>query len=161
MISVTLKGYDGVAARYASFRARMSQRLAGTMSSLGLALQDRVAANLGGAVLQRRTGRLAAAQTMQLAQQDDSVSVSVGFDADAVPYGAINEFGGTTRAHLIAAKRAAALAFPLGARLVFAKRVQHPGSTIPARSFLRAALAEMAADGASEVDGAVMDELGA
>jgi hypothetical protein len=34
--------------------------------------------------------------------------------------------------------------FNLGGRLIFAKRVQHPGSKIPERSFLRSALADFA-----------------
>jgi len=75
-----------------------------------------------------------------------------------VPYGAIQEFGGTTRAHLIAAKQAKALAFSLGGQLVFAKRVNHPGSRIPAHSFLRSALAELAPEALATLRDAVAAE---
>jgi hypothetical protein len=74
----------------------------------------------------------------------DETSVSAGIDTAAAPYAAIQECGGTTRAHVIEAINAAALRFEIGGRTVFAKRVMHPGSVIPARSFLAAALAELA-----------------
>ena len=85
-------------------------------------LLARVAEKLGGGVLQRRSGRLAAAVDGGGGDAPNAVSVSVGFDPAQVPYGAIQEFGGTTRAHIIAAKSARALAFTAGDRLVFAKR---------------------------------------
>ena len=49
-----------------------------------------------------------------------------------VIYAAIHQFGGQTAPHTIAAKYAKALAWPGG----FAKKVNHPGSKIPARPFL-------------------------
>lgn len=47
-------------------------------------------------------------------------------------YAAIHQFGGTTRAHVIRARRKRALAF--GG--ILRKSVNHPGSKIPARPFL-------------------------
>ncbi len=126
------------------------------MTGLGTALAARVQDNLGGAVLARRSGRLAAAQETRIEAGGDAVSVSVGFDPGQVPYGAIQEFGGTTRAHLIAAKNAFALAFTAGDRLVFAKRVNHPGSRIPERSFLRSALTSFSPNAASTVGDTVV-----
>lgn len=51
-----------------------------------------------------------------------------------LPYAAIHEFGGTTRPHVIRAKRANALRF-VGSdgEVWYAKSVNHPGSKIPAR----------------------------
>lgn len=59
----------------------------------------------------------------------DGNSATVGTN---VLYAAIHQFGGQTKAHLIRAKNAKALAF--GG--VFRKSVNHPGSKIPARPFL-------------------------
>jgi len=53
-----------------------------------------------------------------------------------VPYGAIHEYGGTTKPHVIVPKRASVLSF--GGR--FYKKVNHPGSNIPARPYLTPAL---------------------
>ena len=54
-----------------------------------------------------------------------------------VPYGPAHEYGVTTRPHVILPRRAAVLAFELGGRTVFSKKVNHPGSVIPARPVLR------------------------
>lgn len=66
-------------------------------------------------------------------------------------YARIHEFGGTTRPHIIEPKRANVLAFGglvagssrAGSQMsgtVFARRVRHPGSKIPARPYMRPAL---------------------
>ena len=154
MIGILLR--DAAGPWLGGFEARVRQRLGTTMARLGTALADRVQDNLNGAVLARRSGRLAAAQQMRLEADGDAVSVSVGFDPGEVPYGAIHEFGGTTRAHLIAAKSAFALAFTVGDRLVFARHVNHPGSHVPERSFLRSALAGFAPDARGAVGDAVI-----
>ena len=49
-------------------------------------------------------------------------------------YGAIQHFGGRTKAHVIKPKNKKALAWPGGRHP--ARSVKHPGSTIPARPFL-------------------------
>lgn len=59
-----------------------------------------------------------------------------------VKYGAIHEFGGTTPAHVIEATKGEALHFVMGGKDVFFKRVNHPGSVIPERSYMRSALAD-------------------
>ena len=51
-------------------------------------------------------------------------------------YGAIQNFGGTTRAHEIKARNAKALRFLSGMQTVFARSVHHPGSKIPARPYM-------------------------
>jgi phage gpG-like protein len=160
MMSLRLRGADELGERWSSFGSRAHQRLLPAMARLGSELQARVIDNLSGAVLRRRTGRLAAAQTVALEDGGDEIGVSVGFDPSAMPYGAIHEFGGRTRAHLIAAKSASALAFTVRGRLVFAKRVNHPGSVEPERSFLRSALAAMDDQGRTEIDDAMSAELG-
>jgi len=59
-----------------------------------------------------------------------------GEKGTSVPYGAIQEHGGTTKPHVIVPKRASVLSF--GGR--FYKKVNHPGSVIPPRPYLTPAL---------------------
>lgn len=61
--------------------------------------------------------------------QSDATSASVGTN---IKYAAIHQFGGQTRPHVILPRNKKALAF--GGRVV--KKVNHPGSKIPARPFL-------------------------
>ena len=61
-----------------------------------------------------------------------------------VRYAAIHEFGGRTRPHVIKAKPGKTLAFSMGGKLVFAKSVNHPGSNMPARSYVSGVLEERA-----------------
>ena len=77
-----------------------------------------------GKILQR-SGRLAASIT----PSSDGSSATVGTN---VVYAAIQQFGGTTRPHVIEPRFKKALAF--GG--IFARRVNHPGSKIPARPYL-------------------------
>jgi hypothetical protein len=156
---IEVSGDVEITARLQSFPARLSQRLQETLARLGVALQAEVAENLSGRVLHRRSGALIGAVRQELSSAKQASALSVGFDADAVPYGAIQEFGGRTRAHLIAAKNARALAFSLGGKLVFAKQVNHPGSVLPERSFLRSALAALAPAALAEIDQAVAEEI--
>ena len=158
MIALKMTGEAAVAARLAGLPDRLNDHLATTLAQLGANLQGAVVDNLSGRVLARRSGRLADAQTVTVDASSEGVSATVGFDPETIPYGAIQEFGGTTRAHLIVAKEAKALAFSLGGRLLMAKRVNHPGSVIPAHSFLRSALASLAPEIAAAVGDAVAAE---
>lgn len=76
----------------------------------------------------------------KILQESGHLAASVTADSDAtsawvgsnLPYAAIHQMGGTTRAHVILPRNKKALAF--GGRVV--KRVNHPGSKIPARPYL-------------------------
>lgn len=98
--------------------------------------------NLSGTVLNRRTGKLYASIKQQLTEQATSIEGRVYSDG-SVPYAAIHEFGGTTSPHVILPKTASVLAFQMGGKTVFAKSVNHPGSKIPERSYMRSALTAM------------------
>lgn len=78
----------------------------------------------GGMILQD-TGRLASS----IEQHHDATTATVGTN---VKYAAIHQFGGKTSPHVILPRNKKALAF--GGRVV--KKVNHPGSNIPARPFL-------------------------
>lgn len=51
-------------------------------------------------------------------------------------YAAIHQFGGTTSAHTIMAKNRKALQFNVGGVTIYRKKVNHPGSVIPARPYM-------------------------
>jgi phage gpG-like protein len=95
-----------------------------------------------GQVLNRRTGRLG--QSIQQ-KVDSSATAITGtvYSAGDVKYAAIHEFGGHIPARVIEAKNGKALAFTMGGKQVFAKRVNWPGATMPERSFMRSSLADM------------------
>jgi phage gpG-like protein len=87
-----------------------------------LAVGQRAAANVK--ILQR-SGRLAASITQ--AWSGDTAQVGSN-----LVYAAIQNNGGQTKPHAIVAKNAKALHF----NGIFAKKVNHPGSKIPARPYL-------------------------
>jgi phage gpG-like protein len=70
---------------------------------------------------------------------DGTISGEIG--PQGIPYAAIHEFGGQTKPHQIKPRNAAALRFMGNAGPQFAKFVNHPGSKIPARPYMRPALA--------------------
>src|SRR5208283_5329615 len=72
----------------------------------------------------------------------DGVVASVASEGD-VKYAAIQEYGGKTSAHEILPVKRQALAFVIGGAQLFARRVEHPGSLIPERSYLRSSLDDM------------------
>lgn len=72
---------------------------------------------------------------------DDKGYIVGEIGSEGVPYAAIHEFGGKTKAHDIEPRNKKALKFQMGGKDVFAKIVRHPGSNIPARPYLRPALA--------------------
>ena len=71
-----------------------------------------------------------------------TIGSNVRTGGESVVYAHIHEFGGQTRPHLIVAKNGKALAFSMGGNTLIRRSVNHPGSKIPERSFLRSALTE-------------------
>ena len=140
MIAAHIVGSDALVERLQSMPGRIAARLALAMTGLGLDLRAQVSESMADSGLHSRSGRL----NQSIEVEADETSVAAGIDTAVVPYAAIQEYGGTTRAHVIETINAAALRFEIGGRTIFAKRVLHPGSVIPAHSFLAAALAELA-----------------
>lgn len=95
-----------------------------------------------GQVLHRRTGMLGQSIQDKVNSSPAEVTGTVYSSGD-VPYARIHEYGGKTAAHIIEARNAKALSFTIGGKQVFAKRVNHPGSVMPERSFMRSSLADM------------------
>ena len=135
-VAVALQGDHDVERRLHALPRRIRASVAATLTRLGYGLLSEVVdRKLNGEVLQRRSGKLAASQTLVI--EDDGFAVSVGFDDRAVPYGRFQEFG-VPHSWLIEAKKARALRFSIDGKTLFRKRVTHP--PLPARSFLRSAL---------------------
>lgn len=121
-------------------------RLTLTVYSLAEKLRNHVVNDkLMGQVLNRRTGRLGQSIQQRVESTDSSVT-GIVYSAGDVPYARIQEYGGRTAAHVIEAKNGKALAFMMGDKQVFARRVNHPGSNIPERSYMRSSLADMKAE---------------
>ncbi|MGH6842822.1 MAG: hypothetical protein ACREDV_12170 [Methylocella sp.] len=140
------------------FHARAVQdALLGQADALRGALEDRIQRKLSGEVLETRSGALAASIISSI--DNDGTNTSVAISSTGVPYAAIQEFGGKTAAAAIVAVNAKALAFSMGGGQIFAKGVRHPGSTIPARSFLGSSLSEMSDEIESGFKQAILEAL--
>jgi phage gpG-like protein len=143
MFSIQLDGLDDTSARLDGYPFALRAALDAKASELAAALAEKVRSEkLAGAVLNARSGALQASIHANVSVDADGVLASVGSEGD-VKYAAIQEYGGKTGAHDILPTKAEALAFVIGGALRFARKVEHPGSLIPARSYLRASLEDM------------------
>jgi len=121
--------------------------------SLAIKMTGLVKQKLSGDVLKVRTGRLRRSIHYELDKQSNRVTATVGTN---VEYAKTHELGLTIPAHIIQPKRAKALRFEMGGRIVFAKRVNMPAKKMPQRSFLEASLRQMA----PEIQATLLQEVG-
>jgi phage gpG-like protein len=143
MFALDLEGFEETRAQFDGYPAALQAALGAKAADLAAALADLVRSDkLAGGVLNSRTGTLADSITASVTADADGVLASVGSEGD-VKYAAIQEYGGKTSAHEILPVKAAVLAFVVGGAQHFARRVEHPGSVIPERSYLRSALEDM------------------
>ncbi|MGD1038480.1 MAG: hypothetical protein ABR878_15175 [Roseiarcus sp.] len=146
MLNLSIDGDDALQARLDAFPAALAGELAAKAQDLASALADKVKfEKLAGEVLNARSGALAASIGAEVANDGDEIAATVGSVGD-VKYAAIQEYGGKTGAHEILPSKAKALAFLVGGAMRFARRVEHPDSVIPERSYLRSSLEEMSAE---------------
>lgn len=146
MLTLGLAGADALDARLGALPTELLADLAAKAAALAGALADKVRNDkLSGQVLNALSGDLRASIVSEASVEANSVVGSVGSIGE-VKYAAIQEYGGKTAAHEILPAKANVLAFMAGGALRFARRVKHPGSTIPERSYLRSSLAEMTAE---------------
>ncbi|HTZ67933.1 MAG TPA: hypothetical protein VMB83_10790 [Roseiarcus sp.] len=146
MFALALEGLEETSAQFDGYPAALQAALGAKAAELAAALADLVKNDkLSGAVLNSRTGALSDSITASVSADADGVLASVGSEGD-VKYAAIQEYGGKTSAHEILPAKADVLAFVVGDTQHFARRVAHPGSLIPERSYLRSALADMKDD---------------
>jgi phage gpG-like protein len=138
-----LEGVEALDARLAALPDGMQALL----ESKARALAEKLAAKvrdekLSGEVLQTQSGALKASIIADVSTEGGALTATVGSVGD-VKYAAIQEYGGRTSAHEILPDKASVLAFLLGGAQHFARRVEHPGSTLPARGYLSSALDDM------------------
>ncbi len=142
MLGVSLDGVAALDAALDSYAGDLADALAAKADVLAQALVDKIRnEKLAGEVLQSRSGALAASIAAEISSDPEQIVATIS--SQGVEYAAIQEYGGETSAHEILPSKAAALAFVVNGALRFARRVEHPGSVIPARSFLRSSLDEM------------------
>jgi phage gpG-like protein len=160
MLSVTLQGADALQDRIEALPLAVQAAVRAKAAGLAERLRAHVVEDkLSGQVLKSKTGALAASIGSDVTVEGDVIRARV-FSAGDIKYARIQEYGGRTPAHEIVPSKARVLAFVAGGGTVFATRVQHPGSTIPERSYLRSSLADMAGVIVGELKAAVLDALG-
>lgn len=150
MLDVCLN--DAASEALAAMPERIRDALSAKATALAAELQAKIEQNLSGGVLDMKSGALAGSVAVTIEESSAGVSVRIATSPD-VKYAAIHEFGGTIPPHQIVPDKTKALAFLVGGKQVFATRVQLPAVTMPERSYMRSALAEMAAE--------IRDEFGA
>jgi phage gpG-like protein len=97
---------------------------------------------LSGQVLRVRSNRLRGSIRRNAATvSGETVTSAIGSN---VKYAAIHEYGGVTPPHVIRPRHRQALCFSLGGGKFFAKKVNHPGSKIPARPYIGPTISERA-----------------
>jgi phage gpG-like protein len=157
MFAIGLEGLDETSALLDALPAALASALAAKSVELSAALADRVRNDkLMGAALNPRSGALRDSIEGEVVADGDGLIASVGSVGD-VKYAAIQEYSGRTAAHEILPDKAQALAFMIGAAQFFARKVEHPGSLIPERSYLRSSLEEMSGEIASTLAGAAAE----
>jgi phage gpG-like protein len=143
MLRIAIEGADALDVRLAAYSGAFRDALAAKAEALANALADKVKSEkLDGEVLNARSGALKNSVAAEVSGDGADFVATVGSFGD-VKYAAIQEYGGRTAAHEILPDKGNVLAFLVGGSLHFARRVQHPGSTIPERSYLRSSLDEM------------------
>jgi len=159
MFAVELNGLEETRVRLEGLPAALAAALSAKASELASALADRVKTDkLAGGVLAAQSGALQASIVAEVSVDGDGVVASIGSSGD-VKYAAIQEYGGRTAAHEILPIKAQALAFMAGGGMRFARKVEHPGSLIPGRSYLRSSLEEMRDDISAALSGATSEVL--
>jgi phage gpG-like protein len=143
MFALQLDGLEETRAQLDGYPAALQAALSAKAAELAGALADLVKNDkLSGAVLNARSGGLSDSITANVTAEGDNILASVGSEGD-VKYAAIQEYGGKTSAHEILPVKGDVLAFISGDGQHFARRVEHPGSLIPERSYLRSSLDDM------------------
>ena len=159
MLTVQLTGADALQNRLQNAPAAIQSALRAKAADLAERLRRHVTDDkLSGQVLRTRSGALKASIAAEVDDDAGQVIARV-FSAGDVKYAAIQEYGGRTAPHDIVPDKAKALAFLVHGAPVFAKIVHHPGSQIPARSYLRSALADMGDQILAEFTAAALDVL--
>lgn len=140
IINISIVGGKETIAKFARMGGAIEAALYVKTIQLALMLEKYVkTSKLNGQVLNRITGALSRSINNKVDRVSGGVIAKV-FSAGDVKYAGIHEYGGTTAPHVIYPKKAHALAFMMGGKMSFFAKVNHPGSKIPERSYLRSSL---------------------
>jgi len=157
MIKAWIVGTEGVIGRLDQIPGKVAAALRRAVEAEAIKLTAYVKEQkLSGQALKTQTGTLQRSINYQLQDEGDRIAATVGTN---LVYAGIHEYGGTTRDHVIEARKAKTLSFQMGGQDVFFKRVNHPGSHMPERSFLRSALEENAGSIRAAIEQAVKESL--
>jgi HK97 gp10 family phage protein len=142
MLNIQVTGDRELIARLNAMPEIVRRALLTKVTSLAMQLERKVKGDkLSGQVLHVVSGNLRASIFNEVQQTDTSTVGKVASSGD-VKYAAIHEFGGTINIPEIEAK-GAALAFMMGGKQAFFKKVAAHTVTMPERSFMRSALTDM------------------
>jgi HK97 gp10 family phage protein len=145
MLNVQVTGDRELIQRLNAMPAEVRKALLKKVTTLAIELESKVKTDkLSGQVLNVVSGNLRAS-IQNLVTQTGTSTIGQVYSSGDVKYAAIHEFGGTIEIPEITAK-GAALAFMMGGKQVFFKKVAAHTVTMPERSFMRSALADMADD---------------
>jgi hypothetical protein len=139
MFNVEIFGQAALFARLSKLEPEVRERLRVYMAAFSNRLLGQVRINI--VRLFRSTGPLYQSFSANVVEGPSSISAVVS--STGVPYAEILEQGGRTAPHTIVPRVASVLAFEGASGLVFAKRVNHPGSNFPARPYASLALAQL------------------
>lgn len=152
LLPVRVEGLEEVTGKLRAAPTNVKQAVRRAIEESAVQVTARAKDKLTDDVLNVRTGRLRRSVHYVMSGSDDAPQASVGTN---VEYAGIHEFGGQTKAHVIEAINAKVLAFQKDGRTIFATRVDHPGSRMPERSYLRSSLGELSGQIRENIDNAV------
>lgn len=152
LLPVRVEGLEDTVGKLRAAPTNVKQAVRRAIEVSAVQVTARAKAKLNDDVLNVRTGRLIRSVHYVMGGSEDAPQAAIGTN---VEYAGIHEFGGQTKAHVIEALNAKALMFQKDGRTIFATRVDHPGSRMPERSFLRSALGELSSQIKALIDNAV------
>lgn len=160
MISVEVQNAEQVTEFVGQIPERVRARLRDVVGTQTIGLRDAVKSKIGSLF---KSGRGPLYQSIRAqTEEQTNVSISGTVGSEGLPYARIQEYGGTTPPHVILPKNAKVLAFPgKDGKMVFTRKVNHPGSNIPSRSYLRSSLAERRLEIIGAIRTAVSDGIAA
>lgn len=140
MITAQIIGKEQFISRFAAMPENLHDELKRRITTLSLQMEAHVKNDkLSGQVLNSLTGALKRSIQSDVMDGGDVITGRV-YSAAPMPYARIHEYGGKTKAHIIEAINGQALRFEIGGKVIYRKSVNHPGSTMPERSYLRSSL---------------------
>lgn len=160
-VTVVVRSDKELATDLRGYPASIRKHVRVAIQRLTLTMLRAVKLKLTGPVLNVKTGLLRRSINQKMddtegtsgpGQADSVIRGTVGTNKRTVPYAAIHEFGGVTRPHVIMPKNKKVLRFAsaqggflAGSKsgFIFAAKVNHPGSRMPERSYLRSTLREI------------------